>query len=208
MNLQTQKLSTPSMNLANYTIDDYTPGASTWQQLLWYFIGSPIVQSYFLPWSALKVQILRWFGASIGQGVRIKPGVKIKLPWRLVVGDFVWIGEDAWIDNLAPVTIESHVCISQSVYLCTGNHDWSHPHFQLRIAPIYIQQGSWIAARATIGPGVTVGEGAVLVLGGVAGRSLSPMMIYAGNPAEPIKTRVIHESTLSKVPEMITRSLN
>ncbi len=177
------------MHLDRYTTGDYTPGVSLLRQLLWYFIGSPIVQSRLLPISVLKVWILRCFGAQIGQGVRIKPGVRVKFPWRLTVGDFVWIGEDAWLDNLAPITIESHVCLSQGIYLCTGNHDWNHPYFQLMTAPIHIQEGSWIAARAVVGPGVTVGWGAVLTLGGVAVHSLEPITIYAGNPAQPIKQR-------------------
>jgi putative colanic acid biosynthesis acetyltransferase WcaF len=177
------------MQLDRYTLGDYTPGAPYWKQLLWYFIGSPLVQSYWLPISSLKVKILRLFGATIGLEVRIKPGVRIKFPWRLAIEDFVWIGEDTWIDNLALVTIESHVCISQGVYLCTGNHDWADPAFQLKVSPIYIESGSWIAARSVIGPGVRVGQGAVLGLGSVTGRSLDPMKIYAGNPAQPIKPR-------------------
>lgn len=177
------------MRLDRYTLGSYNPGAAYWQQICWYFIGSPLVQSYWLPMSSLKVQILRGFGATIGEGVRIKPGMRVKFPWRLTVGDYVWIGENAWIDNLAPVTIESHVCISQEVYLCTGNHDWSHPDFKLMPVGIQIQAGSWIAARAVIGPGVTVGRGAVLGLGSVTGRSLEPMTIYAGNPAAAIKPR-------------------
>jgi putative colanic acid biosynthesis acetyltransferase WcaF len=178
------------MRLDSYTLGTYTPGAPYWKQLVWYFIGSPLVESYWLPMSALKIWILRWFGAQIGQGVRVKPGVRVKFPWRLTVGDYVWIGEDTWIDNLAPVIIESHVCLSQGVYLCTGNHDWNHPNFQLITAPIHIQESSWIAAKAVIGPGVTVGRGAVLTLGGVTGRSLDPMIVYAGNPAQPIKKRL------------------
>ncbi|BBD69163.1 transferase hexapeptide repeat containing protein [Nostoc commune NIES-4072] len=177
------------MRLNQYTVGDYTPGAPYWKQLLWYFVGSPLVESYWLPLSAFKIWILRIFGAKIGQGVRIKPGVRVKFPWRLNIGDFVWIGEDAWIDNVAPVTIQSHVCLSQGVYLCTGNHDWNHPDFKLISAPIHIQESSWIAARSVIGPGVTVGRGAVLTLGGVTGKSLEPMTIYAGNPAQPIKQR-------------------
>lgn len=177
------------MRLDQYTRGNYTPGASYWKQLLWYFLGAPIVCNHFLPFSGLRVWILRGFGAQIGRGVRIKPGVRVKFPWRLIVGDFVWIGEDAWIDNLAHVTIESHVCLSQGVYLCTGNHNWSYPDFKLMTAPIYIQQGSWIAAKSVIGPGVTVGQGAVLTLGGVTAHSLEPMTIYAGNPAQPIKRR-------------------
>jgi putative colanic acid biosynthesis acetyltransferase WcaF len=179
------------MRLDHYSLGTYTPGASRWQQILWYFLGDPLVRSYWVPFSGLKVWTLRRFGAQIGQQVRIKPGVQIKFPWRLIVGDCVWIGENAWLDNLALITIESHVCLSQDVYLCTGNHDWTHPDFKLIPAPIYIGQGSWIAARTTIGPGVTVGQGAVLTLGSVTGRSLEPNTIYAGNPAQPIKQRVI-----------------
>ncbi|RUR86803.1 WcaF family extracellular polysaccharide biosynthesis acetyltransferase [Chlorogloeopsis fritschii PCC 9212] len=177
------------MHLDCYSVGTYSPGAPYWKQLLWYLLGSPLLQSRVLVFSTFKVWLLRTFGAQIGKNVRIKPGVRVKFPWRLIVRDHVWIGEDTWIDNLAPVTIESHVCLSQGVYLCTGNHDWSHPNFKLIAAPIYIQESSWIAAKAVIGPGVTVGRGAVLTLGGVTGCSLEPMTIYMGNPAQPIKPR-------------------
>lgn len=177
------------MRLDRYTLGTYTPGAPFWKQVLWYYLGSPLVQSYWLPASSLKVWILRRFGAQVGQQVRIKPGVRIKFPWRLSLGDCVWIGENAWLDNLAVITLESHVCLSQEVYLCTGNHDWTHPDFQLCPAPIYIEANSWIAARAIVGPGVRVGQGAVLTLGSVTGRSLAPMTIYGGNPAQPLKKR-------------------
>jgi putative colanic acid biosynthesis acetyltransferase WcaF len=180
-----------NMRLDQYTIGTYTPGASYGKQLIWYFVGDPLLRSYWLPLSALKVWILRSFGATIGEGVRIKPGVRVKFPWRLTIGDHTWIGENAWIDNVAPVTIGSHVCLSQAVYLCTGNHDWSDPTFKLTSSSIQLEEGCWIAARATIGPGVTVGQGAVLGLGSVTGRSLQPMKIYVGNPAQPIKERVI-----------------
>lgn len=180
-----------AMNLDRYTVGSYTPGAPRWKQILWYFLGEPLFRTHWLPSSEFKVWLLRCFGSKVGQSVRIKPGVKIKFPWRLSVGDRVWIGENSWLDNVAPISIESDVCISQDVYLCTGNHDWSDPEFKLIPAAIHVQQGSWIAARAVIGPGVTVGQGAVLCLGSVAGRSLQPMTIYAGNPAQPIKQRKI-----------------
>jgi putative colanic acid biosynthesis acetyltransferase WcaF len=177
------------MHLDQYTLGTYSPGASLLKQAMRYLIGSPLVQSYWLPLSSIKVALLRCFGAQIGKHVRIKPGVKIKFPWRLTVGEYVWIGENTWIDNLAPIAIGNHVCISQDVYLCTGNHDWEHPAFKLMTSSIEIQDSCWIAARAVIGPGVTVGQGAVLGLGSVAGRSLEPMQIYAGNPAQIIKQR-------------------
>jgi putative colanic acid biosynthesis acetyltransferase WcaF len=182
------------MRLDKYTVGEYSPGATLWQQVAWYYLGSPLVTSYWIVGSGFKCWVLRCFGAQVGAGVRIKPGLKVKFPWRLVVGDFVWLGENCWIDNVAMVTIDSHVCISQAVYLCTGNHDWSSPTFDLKDTPIHVGEGCWIAARASVGPGVTLGRGAVLCLGSVAGRSLEPMTIYAGNPAQPIKQRQLRLS--------------
>jgi putative colanic acid biosynthesis acetyltransferase WcaF len=111
----------------------------------------------------------------------------------LVIKYFVWIGEDAWLDNLDLITIESNCCISQGVYLCTSNHDWGDRSFALSTAPIDIESGSWIAARASIAAGVRVGQSTVLGLGSVATRSLEPMTIYLGNPAIAVKPRKIRE---------------
>lgn len=146
-----------------------------------------------MPVSWVKVWVLRGFGARIGRGVRIKPGVRIKFPWRLTVGDFVWLGEDVWLDNLAPIAIGDHVCISQGVYLCTGNHDWGKPEFSLKTQAIAIESGSWLAAGSAVAPGVTVGQGAILSLGSVALKSLEPMMIYQGNPAIATKPRKLEQ---------------
>jgi putative colanic acid biosynthesis acetyltransferase WcaF len=109
----------------------------------------------------------------------------------LVIGDHSWIGEDVWIDNLAEVEIGSNVCISQGAYLCTGSHDWSRPTFDLVVKPIRIGNGAWIAARAAIRPGVSVGEGAVLGLGGVATSDLAPWTVYQGVPAKPVRKRIV-----------------
>ena len=179
------------MNLNSYSVGTYTPGVSVIKQVLWYFLGNALVQTPLIPLSSFKVLILRLFGAKIGKGVNIKPLVKIKFPWRLTVHDYVWLGENCWIDNLVEVTIESHSCISQNVYLCTGNHDWSKPNFDLIVGPIYIERGCWIGANAVVGPGITIKQGAVLTLGAVATHSLEPMTIYAGNPCQIIKKRIV-----------------
>ncbi|MEO0648302.1 MAG: WcaF family extracellular polysaccharide biosynthesis acetyltransferase [Cyanobacteria bacterium J06650_10] len=181
-----------AIQLSQYASDNsYNPGVSFFKQLIWFYAGFPLVTSYWMPFSALKIKVLRLFGASIGKGVRIKPGVRIKFPWRLTVGDDCWLGEQLWIDNLASVVIEHDVCLSQGVYLCTGNHDWSLETFDLRLGAIKIKQSAWVGARAVVCPGVTVGEGAVLTVNSVASKSLEPWMIHSGNPAQPVKTRVI-----------------
>src|SRR5437667_11816522 len=89
-------------------------------------------------------------GTKIGRGVVIRANVNISFPWRLTVGDHVWIGEDAGILSLAQVTLESNVCISQRAYLCTGSHDYRRDDFRLVTRPITIRDGSWIAAMAVI----------------------------------------------------------
>lgn len=181
-----------SVRLDRYTQGTYTPGAPFLRQVLWYCFGSPLVQSG-LPSSKLKVWVLRAFGAQVGVGVCVKPGVKVKFPWRLRVGDYVWLGERAWFDNLAVIELESHVCVSQNAYLCTGSHDWGRANFGLRTFPIRLGSGSWVGANACVGPGVTIGERAVLTLGSVATSDLEADGIYTGNPAERVKTRVIRE---------------
>lgn len=187
------------MRLDQYTVGQYTPGAPYLKQLLWYFLGQPLFRSYWLPVSSLKVRLLRLFGAQVGEGVRVKPGVTLKFPWRIAIGDYVWLGEQVWLDNVINIRIDDHVCISQGAYLGTGNHDWQDPNFALKLSAIHLESRCWIGAKAVVGPGVTIGHGAVLCLGSIAGQSLAPMTIYAGNPARPVKTRKIRKTEFEPV---------
>jgi putative colanic acid biosynthesis acetyltransferase WcaF len=141
--------------------------------------------------SAVRVFWLRLFGAKVGSGVCIRSRVNIHFPWRLEIGDHVWLGEECWILNLAPVVIESNVCISQRAFLCTGNHDYKSPTFDLITKPINIEHGAWIGAGTFVGPGVRVGNHAVLTAGSVATVDLQPFGIYRGHPAIRIKEREI-----------------
>ena len=181
-----------TMHLDQYQKGDFSPGTSMLIYAMWFLIGDPILRSRWLYFSPVKVLVLRFFGARIGRNVRIKPGVQVKFPWKLVIHDNVWIGENAWLDNIDFITIESNVCISQGAYLCTGNHDWSQKSFDLIYAPVKICSGAWIAARAIVGPGVEVGNSAILTMGSVAAKSLEPGFIYSGIPACRVRQRFIH----------------
>jgi putative colanic acid biosynthesis acetyltransferase WcaF len=172
---------------------EYVLGTSRQVWALWHFLGAPVVRSNWLPFSRLKVLMLRMFGAKIGNGVYIKPGVKVKFPWYLTIGDHSWIGEDAWIDNLAEVRIGSHVCISQAAYLCTGNHDWTTTNMKLFRLPIVLEDGCWVGARATVCPGVTIGSAAILSVGSVATKSIPPCQVWAGNPASYVRDRILRD---------------
>jgi putative colanic acid biosynthesis acetyltransferase WcaF len=105
------------MRLDKYTLGTYSPGASLSKQLLWYFIGAPLVESYWLPISSFKVWVLRLFGAKIG-------GVKVKFPWRLTVFDYVWIGENAWIDNSRASNHKKSYQHSKCGIFKVDTHNW------------------------------------------------------------------------------------
>lgn len=152
-------------------------------ELVWYLFKCIFLLSSF-PWpSALKVRVLRAFGAKVGKGTVIKPRVNIHLPWKLELGNYVWIGEEVFILNLEPVKIGSHVCISQRAFLCTGNHDYRKTDFSYRNAPITVGDGAWVGANVFVGPGVEIGPEAVLTAGSVANRDIAANTIAVGNPA-------------------------
>jgi putative colanic acid biosynthesis acetyltransferase WcaF len=175
----------------------YRSERSSIVRALWFFVGLPVLRCQVLPSSAFRRWLLRLFGAEIGAAAVIKPGVRVKYPWLLRVGDHCWIGEDCWIDNLALVYLGNNVCVSQGVYFCTGNHDWSDPSFGLTVRPIYVHDGAWICARVIVGPGTRIGEGAVLATGAVATRSVPPYAVHAGNPAAPFGTRKLGDEIRS-----------
>jgi putative colanic acid biosynthesis acetyltransferase WcaF len=181
------------VQLVTYDNNWYSAGRSTFWQLAWFFLGLPILRSELIPFSGIRVRLLRAFGAKVGAGVVIKPGVRVKNPWRLSVGNHCWLGEDCWIDNVGDISIGSDVCLSQGSYLCTGNHDWTDPSFGLRVGPIQIADGAWIGAKATICPAVVIHEGAVVAAGSVANRDVPAYEIHAGNPAKFVRKRVIRQ---------------
>ena len=157
-----------------------------------------MLRSALVPFSGLRVKLLRLFGACVGRGVVVKPGVRVKYPWRLTIGDHCWIGEDCWIDNVADVRIGSNVCLSQATYLCTGNHDWTDPAFALTAQDIALEDGAWVGAKAVVCPGVTVGEGAIVTAGAVAVRSIPAWEIHAGNPAQFARHRQLHSDAVNE----------
>ena len=163
--------------------------------LVWYFVNIIFIKNQYNPSSKIKLIILKLFGAKIGKGVNIKPGVNIKYPWKLTIGDHSWIGEDVWIDNLAEVVIGKHVCVSQGAMLLTGNHNYKKSSFDLVIGKIHLKDGVWIGAKSIVTPGVTCHTHAVLAVQSVANKNLDPYTIYQGNPALPQKKRLINQTT-------------
>ncbi len=179
------------VDLSVYKTVGFERGAGVLKEGLWLVVSLILFRLCPFKLSALKRAVLRGFGAQVGAGVVIKPDVRITFPWKLSLGDHVWLGEGSWLLNLAAITIESHACISQRAFLCAGSHDYKSPTFDLLVKPICIEQGAWIGAGAWVGPGVRVGSHAVLTANSVAAKDLDAYGIYQGNPAVCVRTRNI-----------------
>lgn len=175
--------------LAKYSpIYEHTP-LKRLRRAIWYLSGRWLVSS-FLPGSFWRKFILCIFGARIGSNCCLKPRINITSPWHFSVGHHCWFGENVWIDNLALVSIGDAVCISQSAYLCTGNHDYKSTSFDLRLASITIESQSWIGAHAILAPGTHISFGCVVSLGSVVSGSIPQYSIVKGNPARFICSRI------------------
>lgn len=177
-----------SMSLARYA-RTHAPGAGLLKRSAWYALNAVLFDSWLCPVSRPKAALLRLFGAAVGRGVVIKPRVNIKYPWRLRLGDQVWLGEGVWIDNLAAVSIASNVCVSQGAYLLTGNHDYKTPAFALVVGEIHIEEGVWIGARALVCPGVRVRRDTVVTAGSVLAGDSEAGGVYRGHPAVWVRRR-------------------
>ena len=185
---------TTRIDLGTYDNGWYSPGRSNLWRAAWLFVGLPLFRAPLLPFSGLRVALLRLFGARVGRRVVIHSEVVVKYPWHLQIGEHCWIGERAWIDNLTTVRIGNNVCISQGCYICTGNHDWTDPSFGLIVRSVELQDGAWAGAMSTLLPGVTLGEGAVAAAGSVVAQSIPPYEVHNGNPAVFARTRHVREA--------------
>lgn len=175
------------MDLSRYDNSDFDRGAGPVKEALWRLCQGLFFQPLWHMPSWFRVGVLRLFGARIGRRCVIRAGVNISFPWRLEMGDDVWLGEEVMILSLAPVKIESSVCLSQRAFICTGSHDPDSETFDLKVAPVTIESGVWVAAMAFVGPGVTVGNGAVVGAGAVVVSSVAPGQRVFGVPARPLK---------------------
>lgn len=176
------------MRLDLFTSRGFDRGAPRWKEALW-LLANGLLLSSWLPGAAWRRALLSAFGARIGRGVIFKPGVRVKFPWRLEIGAHAWIGEDVWLDTLAPVRIGAHACLSQGVYVCTGSHDWSSESFDLVTNSVTIADHAWLGAQSCLAPGAYLEEGAVLSMAAFGRGHLAAWTIYSGNPATIRKLR-------------------
>ncbi|CAN7745759.1 putative colanic acid biosynthesis acetyltransferase [Cupriavidus necator] len=168
-------------------------------EALWFVLEAALINNKLVPFSALRVGLLRMFGAHIGRGCRLMHPIRVKYPWNLEVGDACWFGVDVWLYNQDRIRIGSHVCISQGSFLTTGSHAVDS-NMDLQVAPIVIEDGAWVSSRCIVQKGVTIGRSAVVTPMSVVHRSLAPGGIYGGNPCRFIRNRFDGTSPGHKAP--------
>lgn len=173
------------------------PESSPWTfreklgRAIWMLIGRPIFRMSFHNWYAFRAALLRLFGAKVGDGVAVRPTVHVEVPWMLDIDDDATIGDYAILYSLGRIRIGKRAIISQYAHLCAGTHDYTDHTFKLLRAPITLGDDVWIGADAFIGPGVTVGALTVVGARSSAYKDLVAKQVYVGNPAKPIKERIL-----------------
>jgi putative colanic acid biosynthesis acetyltransferase WcaF len=158
-------------------------------RLLWSFTWALLGRWTPSPLHAWRRTLLKLFGARIHSSAKVYPSARIWFPPNLEMKANACLGPGVTCYCMDVITLEEYALVSQGAHLCAGTHDVDDPHFQLVTRPIRIGANAWIAAEAFVGPGVTVGEGAVLGARSVAMKELAAWTIYTGNPAEPVRGR-------------------
>ena len=156
---------------------------------LWETLRGPLFRWTPRPLWGWRRGVLRVFGAYVGRNVHIHPTAKIAMPWNLRAEDNAAIGDGAILYNLGMITIGPDATVSQYAHLCAGTHDHRRLDMLLVKSPITIGRGAWVCADAFVGPGVTVGCGAVVGARAVVVRDVDTDTIVAGNPARAIGRR-------------------
>ena len=160
----------------------------SWKVYLWAICELLFVTNAWQISSALRVRVLRAFGADIGHGVIFRPRTRVKFPWKLHIGDRSWIGEGVWFHNQDHVYVGHDVVISQETFLTTGSHAYRRD-MALLTRPIFIEDGAWVTARCVVTGGATVSRSAVVGPGEIVSAVVPPGAVWRGGKADSERFR-------------------
>ena len=153
-----------------------------------------LVQASLFAWSpqfayGWRRALLRFFGAQVGPGVLLRPSVRITYPWKVVIKEHTWIGDDVVLYSLGDIHIGRHAVVSQGSYVCAADHDYHEADFPIRARPVRIDDQVWVGTRVFVGPGVHIGQAAVVGACSTVFANLPPAMVCLGSPCRPVKPR-------------------
>ena len=164
-------------------------GRSRFQVQLWWLVQGLFFHPSPQVWYGFRRGLLRLFGARVGKHVLVRPTAWITYPWKVSLGDYAWIGDEVVLYSLGKIEIGAHTVISQRSYLCAGTHDYTRPSFDISAPPIHIGEQVWLAADVFVGPGVSIGDGAVVGARSSVFHDLPAGMVCLGSPAQPVRPR-------------------
>jgi putative colanic acid biosynthesis acetyltransferase WcaF len=167
----------------------FTYGKTKFYVFLWFLCQDTLFRLSPIPLYGFRRRLLRLFGAKIGEGVKVRPRARLHYPWRIEIGDYSSIGDDAWLYSIAPIKIGSHTVISQKSFLCTAGHDYRDPHFRTTQAPIVVGNSVWIGADVYVAPGVTIGDNAVIGARSSVFDDMPAGMVCYGYPCKVVGQR-------------------
>jgi putative colanic acid biosynthesis acetyltransferase WcaF len=168
----------------------WTP-MENFKRALWMVVRASLFRPSFHNWYAWRRFLLRSFGAKVGDGVRVRPTAAVEIPWNLELADNVIVGDYAILYSLGKITIGRATMISQYAHLCAGTHDYTSRKYPLLRPPIVVGEEAWIAADAFVGPGVTIGDRAVVGARATVMKDVAAEQVVVGPTAQAIKTRVL-----------------
>lgn len=143
--------------------------------------------SQTMPYTAeYDALISELFCGNIGKDSRVMPGINVVRGNRVKIGSNVVVMYNCLMMAAGGITIEDGARVAANVQLISNNHD-PHDLDVLTCKPVVLKRKCWIGAGASILPGVTVGEGAIVGAGSVVTKDVEPGTIVAGNPAKLIK---------------------
>lgn len=165
-------------------------GRSAVMVQLWWLVQATLFRcspQFMFGW---RCWLLKLFGAQVGKAARIRPSVKITYPWKVVIGNHVWIGDDVVLYSLGEIEIGDHAVVSQRSYLCAASHDYTQPDFPIYQKKVSIGAQAWLATDVFVAPGITIGFGAIVGARSSVFHDLPPLMVSIGSPAKPIRSRL------------------
>lgn len=179
----------PYCQLDKWDDSGFSYGRPKFYVFLWFLLQDTVFRYSPMPCYAFRRRLLRLFGAMVGQGTVVRPRARLHYPWRIEIGEYSSIGDDAWLYSVGQITIGSHSVISQKSFLCTAGHDYRDPFSRTVVKPIVIGDSVWIASDVFVAPGVTIGDDAVIGARSSVFSDMPPGMICWGNPCQPIRSR-------------------
>ena len=132
----------------------------------------------------------RRFGMKIGNGSTLFRKVDLSAPHNIEIGNNSIIGWYCWLDGRGGIKIGNNVGISSWSKLITGSHNINDPDFKGVFRPIIVEDYAYIFTGAMILPGVTIGEGAIVMAGSVVHKDVKPWTIVGGVPASVLGERL------------------